>query len=391
MKKLIGILCIASVFLSCNDSDELENGIENGQLPNNFVVDGTITSAAGKVAYVETASQNGMIEVANATIDANGKFKIEGNIPGMGIYQLRIGDGQEAAIPLTMAPKDKIHVAADFNSFSSDAKITGVDWGSNYSSYMKLFNEFGVAQQELSKLQNQVAQEELEKRYFELRKPLDDFALKAIQKNPGSTFNLVLSNSLMPAQGFKDYPEENIIALRKMSKAFSEKYENSPITEKLAEQVTQIEYGYSEYQLVKSGKKQAPEIALKSPEGNEIKLSSLRGKVVLIDFWASWCGPCRKENPNVIRLYNKYKNKGFTIYSVSLDDKLENWKQAIEADGLVWPNHVSDLTGWQTPLTQVYGFNSIPHTVLIDKNGNIIEIGLRGAELERKLEEVLSK
>jgi len=391
MRNLIESLFIVSLLSSCVDSTEVIAEKEGSQLQDNFVIDGTISSAAGKVAYLETASQQGMIEVASSTVDANGSFAIEGNIPGMGIYQLRIGEQKEIAIPITMAPKDKIHVSADLNTFTSNAKITGVDWGSNYSTYLKLFNEFGSKQQELIKLQNNVPQEELQKRYLELRKPLDQFSLKAIQQNPSSTFNLVLSNSIMPAQGFKDYEEENIVALQKMSKAFSEKYKNSPITEQLAEQVSKIEYGYSEYQLLKSGKKQAPEIALKTPEGNEIKLSSLRGKVVLIDFWASWCGPCRKENPNVIRLYNKYKNKGFTIYSVSLDEKLENWKQAIDADGLVWPNHVSDLKGWQTPLTQVYGFNSIPHTVLIDKNGNIIEIGLRGTELERKLEEVLSK
>ena len=175
-----------------------------------------------------------------------------------------------------------------------------------------------------------------------------------------------------------------------MESAYVKKYPKSPITASLSQQVAQIESGYKEYELLKSGNKPAPEIALNTPEGNELRLSSLKGKVVLIDFWASWCGPCRKENPNVIRLYNKYKNKGFTIYSVSLDEDGQKWKDAIEMDGLVWPNHVSDLKGWQTPLTQVYGFNSIPHTVLVDRKGNIIEIGLRGIELEQKLEEIFS-
>jgi thiol-disulfide isomerase/thioredoxin len=122
-----------------------------------------------------------------------------------------------------------------------------------------------------------------------------------------------------------------------------------------------------------------------------LKLSSLRGKVVLIDFWASWCGPCRKENPNVVRLYNQYKAKGFTVFSVSLDQDAEAWKKAIASDGLIWPNHVSDLLGWQTPLVQLYAFEGIPHTVLIDQEGKIIGTGLRGESLEQKLKEQFSK
>jgi thiol-disulfide isomerase/thioredoxin len=221
-----------------------------------------------------------------------------------------------------------------------------------------------------------------------MKKPMDAFALKSINENPGSTFNLVLSSSLMPMGGFKDYPLENLDALKKMYGAFSKKYTDSPITESIGQQVMQIESGLNEYTAMKSGNRPAPEITSLTPEGKELKLSSLKGKVVLIDFWASWCGPCRKENPNVIRLYQKYKNKGFTIFSVSLDTEAANWKKAIEQDGLVWPYHVSDLLGWQTPLTQLYNFNGIPHTVLIDAKGNIIDTGLRGTELEQKLEEL---
>jgi len=133
----------------------------------------------------------------------------------------------------------------------------------------------------------------------------------------------------------------------------------------------------------------APEIAMKNPDGQELKLSSLRGKVVLLDFWASWCRPCRMENPNVVKLYQQYHEKGFDIYSVSLDRKREDWLRAIQQDGLVWTNHVSDLNGWTSSGGATYGVTSIPATVLIDRDGRIIARNLRGSELAAKLKELL--
>ena len=133
----------------------------------------------------------------------------------------------------------------------------------------------------------------------------------------------------------------------------------------------------------------APEINLKSPDGKLIALSSLKGKVVLLDFWASWCRPCRAENPNVVRLYNKYKDRGFTVYSVSLDQNKDKWMAAITQDQLTWSNHVSELTGWKSSAGNKYGVSSIPKTFLIDANGKIIAYDLRGNDLEKKLSEIL--
>ena len=133
---------------------------------------------------------------------------------------------------------------------------------------------------------------------------------------------------------------------------------------------------------------EAPDFAQNDPEGNPVTLSSLKGKVVLLDFWASWCGPCRRENPNVVRLYEKYKDKGFEILGVSLDRDKARWLQAIEKDGLKWL-HVSDLKGWKNEVAQLYGVSSIPHTVLLDAEGKIIAQKLRGDALERKVAEVL--
>ena len=133
---------------------------------------------------------------------------------------------------------------------------------------------------------------------------------------------------------------------------------------------------------------EAPEISLMSPDNKKVTLSSLRGKIVMIDFWASWCGPCRRENPNVVRLYQKYKDKGFEIMGVSLDTDRNRWKAAIEADGLTWI-HGSDLKGWRSAPAGLYQVHSIPQTFLLDKEGKIIAKGLRGEALANKLEELL--
>ncbi|MEO0787105.1 MAG: TlpA disulfide reductase family protein [Bacteroidota bacterium] len=155
---------------------------------------------------------------------------------------------------------------------------------------------------------------------------------------------------------------------------------------------------------------EAPDIELYSPDSTLYKLSDLRGQVVLLDFWASWCGPCRRENPNVVDVYNRYKDQGFTVYSVSLDgldprrsgnlnaeqrarqtdSHRQRWVSAIEADGLTWPSHVSELQKWSSTAAQTYGVRGIPKTFLIDRDGNIAAVNLRGAEaIEQALQRVL--
>lgn len=135
----------------------------------------------------------------------------------------------------------------------------------------------------------------------------------------------------------------------------------------------------------------APDLAFKDPSGNIRRLSDLRGKVVLLDFWASWCGPCRRESPNVRNVYNKYHDLGFDIFSVSLDRDANSWKKAIQDDQLVWPNHVSDLKYWSSEAAAIYGVRSIPCMFLLDREGRIVAKDLRGEALERAVKQMLGQ
>ena len=187
------------------------------------------------------------------------------------------------------------------------------------------------------------------------------------------------------------FPQENLAVVQRMEKEIP----NSSYTKEFRSL-------YDQYQLQLKAQAQppkgaadisvgkpAPDIDLKNPDGKSIKLSSLKGKIVLLDFWASWCGPCRMEMPNVVAAYKKYKDKGFTVYSVSLDRDAAAWKNSINALGMVWENHVSDLKWWQSEVVSEYGIQGIPMALLLDRNGIIVATNLRGEALDQKIAEII--
>ena len=181
------------------------------------------------------------------------------------------------------------------------------------------------------------------------------------------------------------FPKEQNAALHEaVINALYKKYPNHPIVKE--------RYAIMNSPAGKTGiGAMAPELAFPDPEGNIRKLSDLRGKVVLVDFWASWCGPCRRESPNVRNVYQKYHDKGFEVFSVSLDRDGNSWKKAIVDDQLVWPNHVSDLKYWSSEAAAIYGVRSIPAMFLLDREGRIVAKDLRGAALENAVRELINK
>lgn len=180
--------------------------------------------------------------------------------------------------------------------------------------------------------------------------------------------------------------EDQYEAYKKFSARMAKEMPNAKLTKDFQ---TRVQQAAALAQL--SVGKSAPDIKLPNPDGNDMALSELRGQVVLLDFWASWCRPCRRENPTVVAAYDKYKEKGFTVFSVSLDQTAPKWVAAIEQDNLKWDGHVSDLKGWGSSASALYGVRSIPQTFLIGRDGNIVAKNLRGSALERKLAELLEE
>ena len=204
----------------------------------------------------------------------------------------------------------------------------------------------------------------------------NDSLVALMRKNKSDIAVMIFLDSYFPK-------EKNIDFYTEIIEALSENYPEHQLVQSYKDQLT-VYKGTA-------GGSIAPELAFPNPDGQIMKLSDLRGKVVLLDFWASWCRPCRNANPGVVAIYNKYKDSGFDVFSVSLDRDKNSWKNAIAADKLDWPNHVSDLKQWASAAAALYGVHSIPTTYLIDKNGRIVAKNLHGAELENKIKELLAK
>jgi len=216
---------------------------------------------------------------------------------------------------------------------------------------------------------------ELQNEYQRIINKGYDHVASILQDQPVSLalINLLSQNNILDRDKYYDLYLSTAVKLKKewpdyqVSKEFIEMVDKMKVTA-----ISQI----------------APEIEMPNPEGEMIKLSSLRGKYVLVDFWAKWCGPCRKENPNVVKAYQKYKDKGFEVFGVSLDRNKEDWVQAIEQDGLTW-TQVSDLKYFDSKAAHDYNISAIPFSILLDPEGKIIAKNLRGSALDKKLEEVL--
>lgn len=350
----------------------------------------TVEGGAGRTVYFDRFESNRPMHVDSVVLDASGKGTLHAPALPLDFYRIALDDEQ---LIIALDSSDELVIRAAAGTLDSPASVSG-------SEHTELLQEFYR-----------------KGRAYEADR---DSARAAIAAMPGDTaaiarFNALNTSFYNTCKEFAQQHPGSPVALTAVSKLDIQRelplfkqvrddlrkvMPRSGFFAMFRDQVDRVEQQEIAMKLQEEEMKrlsnllplesEAPEIRQQTPDGGTLALSDLRGSYVLIDFWASWCRPCRIENPNVKRIYERFHEKGFEILGVSLDRDLGAWQKAIQDDRLPW-KHVSDLGFWNNAAAQEYGVNSIPYTVLVDREGRIIEKGLRAHELEPKLEQLLGR
>ena len=379
MKKIIIIGLTAFAFVSCSETAETENVTDENKVAEakGYTIDCDFTGVDISKAYMSQYVKGNWEHKDSAEV-IDGKFSFSGELELPEVWYLKFDDkkdyvslfveNSQISVSGSSLHRDSVTIAGssindELSSFNAGVKEF-------YNEMDDLYNDYKTAEES----GDTAAMSQVDVDYEAVSENMNDYITGYVASNTSSVIApyLTVSNLL---SGFSVSQIDSTLG------TFSEEIKGSKYVVSMQERSAKMKT--TEIGAV------APLFTQNDPEGNPISLESFRGNYLLIDFWASWCGPCRKENPNVVAAYEKYHDMGFDILGVSLDDNGDKWVAAIDKDGLTW-SHVGDLKGWANEVGQLYGVNSIPHTILLDKDGVIIAKNLREEELHEKLEEVLN-
>lgn len=350
-------------------------------------IDLRVKGAGGKTVYFNRFENNQAIRLDSVKLDTDGSGTLQVPSLPLDFYSLNL-DNEQLIVAIDSA--ESLTVEAELGSFATPASITG---SKHTEELHRFYAEAKTYDEAREKIRASITSQ-------------DDTATIGKFNALNSAFyarckEYITANASSPAAltalGKLDMQQE-LPLFKQVRESLRATMPRSGFFAMYRDQVDRLEQQEVQMKMQEEEQKRlsnllpigsvAPEIRQQTPAGGTLALSDLRGKVVLIDFWASWCRPCRMENPNVKRVYDKYAKKGFEILGVSLDRDQAAWEKAIQDDGLPW-KHVSDLAFWNNAAAQEYGVSGIPYTVLVDREGKILEKGLRGEQLEAKLDELL--
>lgn len=366
---LLLFITIALLFSACSGTSNSNLITIKGTIPNGTDIENVTLKKLDKQRTV----------IAETPILEDGTFSLEFEVAEADFFQFQLSDSD--FIFLILQPGEVVEINISGVPMRENMKISGSEFTEQFIDLGDRIHPFEISQDSLERAYNSIQDPNEKNRRgnefrglaVQMKEQQDAVIREFISQNPSSLACLFFLNQL-------DINKE-LELFDKVNTSLLENYPNNVF-------VKELNYTVTAEKSMKVGML-APDFEMESPDGTMIKVSDFRGKYLLLDFWASWCAPCRRENPKVVTLYKQFKDNGFEILGVSLDDNREKWLKAIDDDGLVW-NHVSDLKKWESAGAKAYAVRAIPHTVLIGPDGKIIALKLRGNELKVKLQELMN-
>lgn len=373
--KYVWLLPLFAAFAACN----------GGQ--GKFTVIGDVAGMPEADVFLEEIGIENLVAIDSVHVGNDGKFELSGSAPEPRLYRLRFPDSRYILLSIK---EGNVKVTANWDDIEN-YQVSGSEGSESLKrlllivrGHMRDLNEMQVV---VDTLRRSGDEEKLASAMASM-KEMNVSLTRYIEVYADTTSHL--PNAIFAAQILNPQAEGQFLEsfVQSLPSRFPDSKLGADFTEKYNQMMGAMNQQKQAAGAATNGAT-APEIKLQAPDGNMVSLSSFRGKYVLIDFWASWCGPCRQENPNVVKAYQAFKDKNFTILGVSLDEDKDKWLEAIKKDNLTW-THISDLKGWQSVAARDYNVNGIPANFLVDPNGVIIASNLRGPELTAKLEQILN-
>jgi len=349
----------------------------------------------GEYLFLAEIKENKVENVDSVKLDETGNFSFKREISYPVFYLLK--QSNDNFFTLLAEPGEKINVKAEYNKLNEPESVTGSEGTTKMAEYNKALKSTQEKLRGLSEIYRENSEspdlgkvvmtiDSMAQNYLS---EINTYTKKFINENSGSLVTLIALYQQVAPRVYVLDPVKDIDYFLKVDSTLFKLYPESGPVKALHGQVEALSESVSSEKgsLLAPGN-EAPDITLPSPDGKMVSLSSTRGNIVLLDFWAAWCPPCRQENPNLVKAWEKYHDKGFQIFQVSLDRTREAWMKGIQEDNLGKWIHVSDLKYWNSSVVPQYRIESIPHNYLLDRDGKIIDINLRGKALDEKLAEI---